>query len=552
MKKMIMLSLYALAVWTSCSQPMEKAMQSFIDAHVQTVAPLMKEANLAYWKAATTGEEIYYDEYAKLDYDLKKIYTNTTEYAQLKQWAEKPASDPMIKRQIDLLRLEYLPNQIDSSLLKEIVELSSSIEQQFSTFRGTINGKPVTSNEIEEILKSATYSGDREKAWEASKQIGPEIADQLVHLVKLRNQAARSLGFDNYHTLYLYSLEQDVNEITRIFDELEQLTRQPFIEMKSEVDALLAKSCGIALDEMMPWHYHDPFFQESPSIYSIDLDHYYADKDVKVLAQTYYTGIGLDVQSILDNSDLYERDGKNPHAFCTDIDREGDVRVLCNLKNTERWMETMLHELGHAVYDKYESPETPFLLRQPAHIFTTEAIAMFFGRLSRDADWMQQMLNLSDEETEEIREITVKYARMKQLIFARWAMVMFSFEKELYNNPDQDLNKLWWDTVEKYQMIKRPEGRDMPDWAAKIHFTIAPCYYHNYLLGELFASQIHHQLLSQGQSEKIEWVNNMDVGHFMKEKIFLPGATKYWNTMIEEATGEPLNPKYFVDQFVAL
>ncbi|GAH77922.1 unnamed protein product, partial [marine sediment metagenome] len=82
------------------------------------------------------------------------------------------------------------------------------------------------------------------------------------------------------------------------------------------------------------------------------------------------------MESILANSDLYEREGKNPHAFCTDIDKEGDVRILCNLKNNEGWMETLLHELGHAVYDKYQAPQVPYLLRRPAHIFTTEAIAM--------------------------------------------------------------------------------------------------------------------------------------------------------------------------------
>ena len=52
-------------------------------------------------------------------------------------------------------------------------------------------------------------------------------------------------------------------------------------------------------------------------------------------------------ESVLASSDLYEREGKNPQAFCTDIDKEGDVRILCNLKNNEGWMETILHELGH-------------------------------------------------------------------------------------------------------------------------------------------------------------------------------------------------------------
>ena len=173
------------------------------------------------------------------------------------------------------------------------------------------------------------------------------------------------------------------------------------------------------------------------------------------------------------------------------------MRVLCNLKSNEYWMETILHELGHGVYDKYLDYSTPYLLRSPAHSFTTEAMAMFFGRLSRNPAWMQQMLGLSDAQRAEIEKVGGKYAQLKQLIFARWDMVMYYFEKELYANPDQDLTKLWWDLVEKYQLVKRPPDRTNPDWAAKIHFAVAPCYYHNYMLGELLASQWHHTLVNK-------------------------------------------------------
>ncbi len=230
------------------------------------------------------------------------------------------------------------------------------------------------------------------------------------------------------------------------------------------------------------------------------------------------------------------------------------MRILCNLKNNESWMETILHELGHAVYDKYHNPDMPYLLRQPAHTFTTEAVAMFFGRLSRNPAWMQQMLGLTDEQRAEIAKVSDKYAQLKQLIFARWAMVMYSFEKQLYANPDQDLNKLWWDMVEKYQLLHRPPARNEPDWAAKIHFSIAPCYYHNYMLGELLASQLNHYLafsvLKLDSDKDVGYVGQADAGQFLREKVFEVGDRYYWDEMIERATGEPLTAKYFVTQFV--
>jgi len=289
-------------------------------------------------------------------------------------------------------------------------------------------------------------------------------------------------------------------------------------------------------------------------VYDLNLDVYYQDKDVKELAKKFYAGIDLPTDSILASSDLYEREGKNPHAFCTDIDRQGDVRILCNLKNNETWMETILHELGHAVYDKYHDPDVPYILREPAHIFTTEAIAMFFGRLSRNPAWMQQMLGLSDEQRAEIEKVSNKYAQLKQLIFVRWAMVMYDFEKALYANPDQDLNQLWWDMVEKYQLVKQPPGRDEPDWASKIHFTIAPCYYHNYVLGELLASQLHHYIVNNviklDSDHDVSYVDQKKVGQFLTEKVFEPGAVYRWNKMISRATGESLTPMYFVQQFI--
>jgi peptidyl-dipeptidase A len=210
--------------------------------------------------------------------------------------------------------------------------------------------------------------------------------------------------------------------------------------------------------------------------------------------------------------------------------------------------------LGHAVYDKYHDPKVPYLLREPAHILTTEAIAMFFGRLSRNPAWMQQMLELSDEQRAEIEKVSSKYAQLKQLIFVRWDMVMYDFEKQLYANPDQDLNSLWWKMVEKYQFVKKPKGRIEPDWASKIHFAIAPCYYHNYVLGELLASQLHHHIvvniLKLEPDKEVSYVDQSKAGDFLRKKVFEAGATYHWNDMIERATGEPLTPKYFVAEFV--
>jgi peptidyl-dipeptidase A len=533
----------------------EIELQKFISAHVAKIKPLAKQSNLASWDASVSGKKQDYDKASQLTLEIRQIDSNPKEFAFLKSLKESgQVKNHLLARQLTLLYNAYLSNQIEPELLKQIVDLSSKIERNFSTFRGTIDGQKVTDNQIREILKTETDSAKRKQAWLASKQVGAAVAQDTIRLVKLRNQAARKLGFDNYHTFALATDEQDVKKLDRIFQELYELTNEPFARVKADLDRILAAKYNVPVSELMPWHYHDPFFQEAPMVYNLDLDTYYKDKDVRELAREFYDGIGLPVDSILAHSDLYDRAGKNPHGFCEDMDREGDVRVLCNLKNNEYWMGVILHELGHGVYFLDIDRQLPYLLREPAHTFTTEAIAMFFERLSYNPAWMQQMLDLSDRQRAGIEKVSAKYAQLKQLIFARWAMVMYDFEKQLYANPDQDLNALWWRLVEKYQFVKKPKGRDEPDWAAKIHIPLYPCYYHNYMLGEMFASQLHHYIvhsvLKLKSDKNVSYVGQKKVGDFLRREVFEPGAAYRWDKMIEKATDEPLTPKYFVQQFV--
>jgi peptidyl-dipeptidase A len=134
-------------------------------------------------------------------------------------------------------------------------------------------------------------------------------------------------------------------------------------------------------------------------------------------------------------------------------------------------------------------------------------------------------------------------------------LVMYHFEKALYADPDQDLNGLWWDLVERYQLIRRPPGPADAGWLSKLHFTTAPCYYHNYMLGELLASQLHdclvHKVLKLESGEGLGYVGDQRVGRYLRENVFGPGARYPWSEMIVRATGRPLSPTYFVEQFVS-
>jgi peptidyl-dipeptidase A len=444
---------------------------------------------------------------------------------------------------------------VDTDLLKKMVSRANTVEKAFNTFRAKVDGKEMTDSEVRKILKNSTDSDRRRTVWEASKAVGRVLEPDLRELVKFRNQAATKLGFKNFHSLQLFLNEQDADELIKLFDQLDELTREPFKATKAEIDEKLAENYKVKVTELMPWHYHDPFFQETPAVFAADLDAPFVKADLLKMCRDFYRGIGLPIDRVLERSDLFEKPGKSPHAFCIDIDREGDVRVLCNVVNNAYWASTLLHELGHSVYSTNNNniPEKlPYVLRLEAHILTTEGVAMMFERLAERRPFLEKM-GLKVEAGKAFEEAAGKSRRAKLLIFSRWCQVMLRFEKSMYENPDQDLNKLWWDLVEKYQLVKRPPGRSAPDYASKIHIVSAPVYYHNYMMGELFASQLHHAIARDvykgAEPTSVIYVDNKEVGDFMKKRVFSPGRTMSWNALTKYATGEELNPKAFAADF---
>jgi peptidyl-dipeptidase A len=77
----------------------------------------------------------------------------------------------------------------------------------------------------------------------------------------------------------------------------------------------------------------------------------------------------------------------------------------------------------------------------------------------------------------------------------------------------------------------------------------APVYYHNYMLGEVLASQIH-RVLHRRAPEALATGGDVRVGDFLRERVFANGKSRRWDALVSEATGEDLNPEHFVEQFV--
>ena len=85
------------------------------------------------------------------------------------------------------------------------------------------------------------------------------------------------------------------------------------------------------------------------------------------------------------------------------------------------------------------------------------------------------------------REVQEAY-RMKSLYDLRSTMADSAFEFEAYENPDQDLAKLYAEVQSRYLGI---EVKDGSNWAYDPFYSSGPIYLQSYVVAEMVGRQIH-------------------------------------------------------------
>ena len=516
-----------------------------IEARLRPLEVALAEA---WWETSTRASPEANERREHIELERRALLADADAFAAIRAARERGAGDPLVRRQLDVLHDAFAPHQVPDDLRRRLVELEVDVESTFNTHRGEIGGQRVDDNQIRETLGTSDDTSERRAAWLASKQVGAVVAGRVRELAHLRNEAARALGYRDHFDLALATGELDENRLFATLADVDARTAAPFAEWKAGLDDALAARFECAVTDLRPWHYDDPFFQEAPTAGAVDLDPLFEDADLEALTLRTYDGLGLDLRPVLAHSDLLAREGKSQHAFCIDIDREGDVRVLCNIEPNERWMDTMLHEFGHATYDREIDRALPWLLQSATHALTTEGVAMLFGRFPRDPGWLATVAAIDAARVDELAPALAAARRANLLVFARWVLVMTTFERGLYVDPDADHEARWWDLVERFQLLRRPEaGTVDAAWASKIHLTVAPVYYQNYLYGELVASQLAATIDARAGG----LVDSGAAGRFLVDAFFRPGASLRWDRLMEQATGEPLSAAAFGRQLAA-
>ena len=454
----------------------------------------------------------------------------------------------VLNRQLTILYQSFMSPQMDADRYKKLRFAESNLWQSFSGVSVVIDDKKFTGSQLDSIRKNSADIAILKSVHDAYREKGKQIAGDIIEMVKTRNEFAKSFGYTDFYQLMLETKDQTPDKIKTLMDEIELKTHDQFLEAKSMIDKVLAKKYRINIQELRAYHYNDERISYLPLKFSEKMDSLYQDKDPVQLAAGFFDGIGLPVQDVIEKSDLKFRKGKKSAGTnIFNIDFRNDLRMMATISNNMDGMRKMMHLCGHASHFKNISDTIPYLLKDPNAV-VAEGIASFFENMVSNNLWLKCEFDLDSITSKEYQLVCMHFIQVDRLFRFRRLLVKSVFEREIYSDPDQNLGDLWYRLNEKYLGILPPDDQNTTDWATTSYFTSFSCSVHNYVLADLFAGQLQHYIEKNLlYNTNTTYQKNKAVGSYLVSKVYKNGDILPWEQLIEQATGEPLNPLYFAN-----
>jgi peptidyl-dipeptidase A len=487
--------------------------------------------------------------------------------------------DPITRRQLEKIWLGAahapgtIPDVVSAKVEAESRARSALDGFQFCLERvGDSCVKPVTANDIDEILEKSQDLKERERAWKAAKETGPALKPHLVELQKLRNQVAREMGYNSYFDLEVADYGMTVPEMMALLEGFYEIVLPLYTELHTWAKYRVGPQLGNeTAQRAIPAHWlGNRWGQNWPGLVeSANLDTLFAQKSPEWIiqqAERFYTSMGFPPlpATFWTKSDLYPVPAdsarkKNTHASAWHLDLESDLRSLMSVTPNDRWFGTTHHELGHIYYYVcYSRPEVPPILREGANRAFHEGIGELIDLASHQVPYLEEIGLLEKGKAPNQTDWLLDQA-LGTIVFIPWsAGVMSHWEHDLYEQdlPPSEWNARWWHYVTMYQGIVPPEprGEEFCDACTKTHIIDDPAGYYDYAIATVLKHQLHDHIarkILKQDPHSANYYNNKEVGAFLRG-ILEQGATRDWRVVLREATGEDLSTRAMVEYYAPL
>lgn len=560
----------------------QREADAFLARYVPGWLPLETAASEADWAASTDVSEAHTATQITRKLELNR-YVGAPEVIDTvrRLLGHKDALDDRTVRQLEKVRLRAaeapgtVPEVVKARGEAEAKQAAAQDGFAFRIRRGD-SQTAVSANDIDRILVGSRDLDERRAAWESSKEIGQPLRAGLLRLRDVRNKVARAMGFDDFFALQVADYGMTVPEMLALCDRLIAEMAPLHRQLHAWARHALAKryNAEIPRDGKIPAHWlSNRWGQDWPGLVEgIDMDAPFKGKPREFIteqAERFYVSLGFPrlPKSFWAKSDLYPADPKsgrkkNSHASAWHVNLADDVRSLMSIEPDSRWFTTAHHELGHIYYYiSYSTPAVPHLLRAGANRAFHEAVGDLIGLAAGQRPYLEQvgLLSPGARKADAVTFLLDSALDGASVVFLPWsAGVMTRFERDFYAGTIADgaLNSAWWALVGQYQGIAPPGARPetLCDAATKTHINDDPAQYYDYAIATAIKFQLHDHIareILQQDPRDCNYYGNKRVGDFLRGILAL-GATRDWNAVLREATGEGLSARAMAAYFAPL
>lgn len=261
---------------------------------------------------------------------------------------------------------------------------------------------------------------------------------------------------------------------------------------------------------------------------------------------------------------------ESEHPFTTGLD-VNDVRLTTHYyeDNLQSSIFSVIHELGHATYERNVSPELNDTNSSGgASMALHESQSRFYENIigRHYSFWKVHYKKLKEIFHKELKNVSLKdfylyinevkasYIRTEadELTYPLHIMLRYDIEKEIFesNLETKDIENRWNELFYEYFGIKvdKPVNGVLQD----CHWSNGSFgYFPTYALGSAYAAQIYYSMKNDINIKKtLETGTTKEINDWLKEKIHKYGSSMSPKDILTSATNKSFNPNYYVKYLI--
>ena len=382
---------------------------------------------------------------------------------------------------IEIFREENIPLQTQATkLVTEYEEIRGAQMVEFEGEQKTFAQMAIYLENTDREIREAAWKSMAKRRHEDNERIS-EIYDELI---AIRHKIATNAGFEGYQQYMfaaMHRFDYTIEDCLEFHNSIEAIC-QPLRHRTDE-----ERRGALALENLRPWdmgvdvHGRPPLqpFKEVQEMVDGCSSIFHAMSDE--------LGNYFDLLDANDCLDLDSRKGKAPGGYQYYLQKSRLPFIFMNAAGTQRNVETMIHEAGHAFHSFY-SGHLDLIHERDAPIEFAEVASMSMELLTHP-HWEQFY---SSEEANRARR-----SHLEDIIaLMPWIATIDAFQHWIYANPEhtrEERAEKWLELSERFGSKVDMSGfEDIREvsWQRQGHLFGVPFYYVEYGIAQLGALQM--------------------------------------------------------------